>query len=58
MVLAHAEGISKACEVFAIACDTAMNMYPDDDKVQFAYLSGLVQGLRRIATRTHKGFRT
>jgi len=58
MVLAHIAGIARANEVFAIACNTAMDTYPDDHEAQFAYLSGLVQGLRRIATKTqNKGFR-
>lgn len=58
MFVAHANGIHKANEVFAVAVQHAMDTYPDDHDAQFSYLAGLVQGLRRIATRTqNKGVR-
>lgn len=58
MMLAHAAGIARANEVFAEACKTAMDRFPDQHEVQFSYLAGLVQGLRRIAAQTqNKGFR-
>ena len=41
-----------------MAVQHAMDTYPDDHDAQFSYLAGLVQGLRRIATRTqNKGVR-
>ena len=54
MVLAHAAGIARANEVFAVACQHAMDTYPDDPAAQEMYLAGLVQGLRRIATKTQR----
>jgi hypothetical protein len=58
LVQAHGMGLTRANEVFAIAIDTAKNVYPDDDEAQFSYLAGFAQEVRRIAARAqNKGFR-
>jgi hypothetical protein len=58
MVEAHREGLRRAYEVYAAACDTATKAYPDDYEAQFSYIAGLAQELRRLATKTqNKGFR-
>jgi hypothetical protein len=58
LVDAHVRGVTRAHEVFKIACDSAKNTYPDDYEAHFAYIAGLVQELRRIAARAqNKGFR-
>jgi hypothetical protein len=58
MVEAHREGLRQAYEVYAAAYRTALETYPNDYEAQFAYIAGLAQELRRLATKTqNKGFR-
>jgi len=55
---AHVQGVTRAREVFALACETAKSTYPEDYEAHVAYIAGLVQELRRIAARAqNKGFR-